>query len=144
MHGVSIPWLPQTFLVPVARTRTDPDDPGGSATWAERPAQTFLAQNPNVQLHHMHDPTQDRLMIQQLVYFRAKWLILPQAYRCFLRQCLERDGTILSLECELTWPVTRRDERHLFQIGGYGGSTVQEYLHGGARTADFLARSGSQ
>jgi hypothetical protein len=74
---------------------------------------------------------------------RAKWLTLPQAYRHFLRECLAPGGVVLSVECELTWPVIRCGERYLFQFGGYGGATIEEYLHGGARVADFLARSGS-
>ena len=69
--ALGIPWLPQTFLVPVGRLNVRPDEPDAGAAWAEQPAQTFLARNRNVQLHHMHDPNQDRLTIQRLAYFRA-------------------------------------------------------------------------
>ncbi|HEX2237037.1 MAG TPA: hypothetical protein VHJ19_01455 [Gammaproteobacteria bacterium] len=67
--ALGIPWLPQTFLVPVARLNVRPDEPNAGAAWAEQPAPTFLARNPKVQLHHMHDPNQDHLMIQRPAYF---------------------------------------------------------------------------
>ena len=54
--ALGIPWLPQTFLVPVARSRVHPDEPCQNVRWAAAPARVFLQANPDIQLHHMHDP----------------------------------------------------------------------------------------
>lgn len=63
--ALGIPWLSQTFLIPVARSGIPPDDPQADEHWAQGPARVFLQANPGVQLHHMHDPNQDRLMIHE-------------------------------------------------------------------------------
>jgi hypothetical protein len=88
----------------------------------------------------MHDPNQDRLMVQRMTYFRVKHLRLPEAYVRFLEETLEPGGTLFLVECGLRWPTTRVGERHLFQFGALGGATPEEYLHGGPRVEDYLRR----
>ena len=138
-----MPWLPQTFLVPVARHGPHPDEPQQDIEWAKEPAQTFLEANPDIQLHHLHDPNQDRLMIQRMTYFRFKKLALGAAYKRFIEQHLEPGGTIFVVDCRLKWPTTRLGERYIFQFGALGGATREEYHQGGERVEDYLARYGS-
>jgi hypothetical protein len=136
-------WLPQTFLVPVRRSGIDPDDPQADMRWGERHAGVLLAANPDIQLHHMHDANQDRLMIQRMTYFRIKRRRLGAAYERFLRRHLAPGGTLFVVECELRWPVRRLGPRHVFQPGAAGGLQPDEYLHGSERVAAYLARYGS-
>lgn len=138
--ALGIPWLPQTFLVPVARSWHHPDEPWRDVKWADQWAPNFLAANPDVQLHHMYDPNQDRLMIQRMAYCRVKQLRLGEAYGQFVQQTLAPGGTIFIIECGLQWPTTQLSERRIFQFGALGGATPAEYLHGGQRVADYLAR----
>jgi hypothetical protein len=138
--ALGVPWLPQTFLVPVARSGIHPDDPAAEMRWAEPHAQTVLRRNPDLQLHHMQDPVQDRLMVQQMSYFRLKRRTLGAAYEAFLRDCLEPGGTIVVMECGLVWPTTRQGDRHVFQFGALGGSSAEEMLHGGTRVEAYLRR----
>jgi hypothetical protein len=138
--ALGIPWLPQTFLIPVARSGPHPDEPLQDIQWAEEWAAVFLKANSDVQLHHMHDPNQDRLMIQRMTYFRVKRLWLGEAYEKFVRGCLEQGGTIFIVECGLKWPTTQLNERHIFQFGALGGATADEYHHGGERVEDYLTR----
>jgi hypothetical protein len=70
--ALGIPWLPQTLLIPVARSGCSLDEPVEDAQWAQDPARLLLDANPDIQLHHMNDPVQDRLMIQRMTYFRVK------------------------------------------------------------------------
>lgn len=138
-----IPWLPQTLLTLVRQEQVHPDD-GAQAMEAGRDAAgRFLAANPDVQLHHMHDPSQDRLMSPLVTYFRFKYRRLPPAYRAFLDRWLEPQGTIVIVDCRHRWPVTRLGERHVFQFGAIGGPTKEEYFHGGERVEQYLARYGS-
>jgi len=141
--ALGIPWLPQTFLIPVARHGPHPDEPLQDLQWAQEPAAVFLNANPDVQLHHMHDPNQDRLMIRRMTYFRFKWLRLADAYARFVERRLEPGGTIFIVDCRLRWPATRLGDRHLFQFGALGGASPDEYHHGGPRVADYLARYNS-
>jgi hypothetical protein len=138
--AMGIPWLPQTFLIPVARSGVHPDEPADDLQWAREPARLLLEINQDVQLHHMHDPNQDRLMIQRMTYFRVKRLRLGRAYEQFLEQCLDPGGTIFVVHCNLAWPTTRMGERHYFQFGALGGATAEEYHNGGPRVEDYLAR----
>jgi hypothetical protein len=138
--ALRIPWLPQTFLIPVARSGPHPDEPLQDVKWAEEWTPVLLKANPDVQLHHMHDPNQDRLMIQRMTYFRVKRLWLGANYENFIRQSLEPGGTIFIVECNLKWPTTKFGERHIFQFGALGGATPDEYHHGGKRVEEYLTR----
>ena len=138
--ALGIPWLPQTFLIPVARSGPHPDEPLQDVKWAQEWAPVFLKANPDVQLHHMHDPNQDRLMIQRMTYFRVKRLWLGASYENFVRQSVEPGGTIFIVECNLKWPTTKSGERQIFQFGALGGATPDEYHHGGKRVEEYLAR----
>src|SRR6266851_6273983 len=136
--ALGIPWLPQTFLVPVARSGVPPDEPCEEMRWAQPHAEVVLRRNPDLELHHMQDPVQDWLMVQRMSYFRLKRRTLGVPYEQFLRQCLAPGGTIIVVECGLRWPTTRRGDRHVFQFGALGGATVDEMMHGGDRVEAYL------
>lgn len=142
--ALGIPWLPQTFLSLVESGGIDPDDAEALADAGARAAPALLDHNPDLQLHHMQDPVQDRLMSRRALYFRFKRRRLGAAYECFLCERLQPGGVILLLDCGLRWPVRRIGARHVFQFGGVGATDPWEYIRGGPRVAAFLARHGSR
>jgi hypothetical protein len=142
--ALGIPWLPQTFLIPVRQSGVHPDDPQKSLEAGIAPARALLTANPELVLHHMHDPNQDRLMLRHMTYFRVKRLGLGAAFERFLEETLEPGGVIVLAEGRCTWPTTAVAERHIFQFGAVGGATPEEYFHGGPRVAAFLGRYGSR
>lgn len=139
-----VPWLPQTFLVPVRHRRLDPDDPGAAVAELARARDAFTAANPGVAVHHMHDANQDRLMIRRMGYFRYKYRQLPAAYAAFLRDHLAPDGTVVVVDCQERWPTTETGPRQVFQHGAVGDATPEEYAKGGPRVAEFLAEQGAR
>ena len=139
---LGVPWLPQTFLVPIRRD-VDADAIREDVHWGREHAGPFLEANPDVAVHQMHDPNQDRLMVRKLAYFRTKSRVLGEAYEEFLEAVLGSDGTIVSLGCEYDWPAIDPGERHTFQVGGLGGLSPEEYYEGSATAADFLSRQGA-
>ena len=141
--ALGVPWLPQTLLLAVRTGGLDPDDPAADMDAMTPVGRDLLAANPGLALHHMHDPVQDRLMIARMAYFRVKFLRLPQAYRAFLARCLEPGGTVVLVDCSLTWPVVKVADRHLFQFGAPGGATQHEFFEGGPRVAEYLRENGS-
>jgi hypothetical protein len=141
--ALGIPWLPQTFLVPVRQTGIAPDEPRRSMAAGAPLGRRLLEANPDLQLHHMHDPNQDQLMIRHMTYFRIKRLRLGPTFERFLIDTLEPGGVILLSECSKMWPATRVGERHVFQFGAVGGLEPPEYFRGSPRVADFLERYGS-
>ncbi len=141
--ALGIPWLPQTFLIPVRRDGIAPEEPSAELEWGKGPGARLLAANPDLILHHMHDPNQDYLMIQRMSYFRVKYRRLPQGYRRFLTETLAPGATLFVVECALRWPTVQVADRHIFQTGALGGLTPEEYLEGSSRLAEFLKRQGS-
>jgi hypothetical protein len=141
--AIDAPWLPQTFFIPVRRDGVHPDEGLEDLEWSREHAARLLEANPDLQLHHMHDPNQDRLMVQRLTYFRVKRRTLGEAYERFLIDHLEPGGTIVIVDNTIRWPVIRVSDRHVFQPGATGGIEPEEYLHGSERVAEYLERYGS-
>lgn len=125
--AMQIPWLPQTVLVPVRR-HGDPGRPDLALDFGRRWGPEFLAANPDVVLHQMHDAAQDELMIARMAYFRTKWQGLPEAYERFLSDRLAPGAPVFMVEDRLTWPCTRVADRHWFQTGGLGGMAPEDHL----------------
>jgi hypothetical protein len=136
--ALGIPWLPQSFLLPV-RQSVHPDDALAARDLGRRPGHSLVANNPDIQLHHMHDANQDRLMVRTMTYFRIKRRVLGRVYRRFIEQWLPPGGTLLVLDCQLDWAVNTVGERHYFQHGAYGGATEEEFHHGSPRVEKYLA-----
>ncbi|MCT7350720.1 MULTISPECIES: hypothetical protein [Streptomyces] len=141
--ALDAPWLPQTLLLPVRRRGVAPDDPRSDLAAVSGAGRALLAANPDLVLHHMHDPNQDRLMIAGMTYFRVKWRRLPEAYRRFIHDHLAPGGTLVAVDCTLRWPTTRIDDRYVFQFGALGDATPEEYHRGGPRVTDLLTRYGA-
>jgi hypothetical protein len=141
--ALGAPWLPQTLLLAVRHGGLDPDDPAADMRAMMPAGRALLEGNPDLALHHMHDPVQDRLMIARMTYFRVKFLRLPGAYRAFLDSCLAPGGTVVLVDCTLSWPTTTVGDRHVFQFGAPGGVARDEFREGGPRVARFLREQGS-
>ncbi len=137
------PYLPQTLLVAVRDLATHPDDPA-SAMDALAPTTRLVAQrNPEVAVYHMHDPAQDRPMLEGMAYLRLKRQRLGRVFERFLEERLVPGGTILVLESNRSWRSRAVGERAYFQFGCLGGVAEEEYHDSGPRIADYLAREGS-
>ena len=125
--ALDVPWLPDTVLVPVAHA-DDPDRADDVLEFGAQVAPALLERNPDIGLHHMHDPLQDELMSRWMSYFRVKWRALPTAYADLVRSRLRPGGQVIMVDDTSTWPVTRVAERHVFQAGGRGGAPPKDYL----------------
>ncbi|MFP4089298.1 MAG: hypothetical protein ACLFT3_03255 [Cyclobacteriaceae bacterium] len=138
--ALGIPWLPQTFLIPVKKPPyLDKDKPKEVISWAQEAADLLLKNIPGLGLHHMMDPNHDRLHLNTITYFRVKKLGLGEHYQKFISDKLQEGGKILIINCEQKWPVSRISERNVFQFGGAGGGIkAEEYYQGSERVSRFL------
>lgn len=141
--ALGIPWLPQTFLIPVTKPNLHHDVPKKTMEWSIKYADQLLENNPGVALHHMTDPNQDRLHLSYITYFRIKKIQLGQYYEQFIRENLAPGGTLLVIDCQYKWPTVRIDDRHVFQFGGSGGATPEEYYYGSERVDQLLKKYNS-
>jgi hypothetical protein len=123
------PWLSQTFLVLVRHGGIDVDEPRRIMEWAQAgPARALLEANPDLVLHQMHDPNNDRLMARHTGYFRVKRTRLGAEYERFLEERVVPGGTLVTVECTQRWPATRAGDRHWFQFGGMGAVRWREIV----------------
>jgi hypothetical protein len=141
--ALGIPFLPQTTLVAVKDADPAPDEPKHAMhRWA--PAAREIAENnPRISVYHMHDPAQDRPMMEKTAFFRLKRAGLGPVYQEFLQHHLAPGGHIITLENTRTWRVTQTGERSFFQLGCLGGLLEEEYFTGSQRLSDFLQTEGS-
>lgn len=140
--AMGVPWLPQTFLCPVRSQHNDPDDAQKGMAHGKPITDALLAASPHLAVHQMQDPNQDRLMLEQIAYFRLKHRKLPLEYHEFLLSSLPPGGTLVINHCTQQWPATRTSDRSFYQFGALGGATEQEYFSGGPRVMEYLARCG--
>jgi hypothetical protein len=140
--ALGMPWLPQTFLLPVRR-RLDPDELIGDMEWGRGAAHQLMARNPDLAVFHMHDPVHDRLMVTRMAYFRIKRRRLGAIYREFMTRLVPPRQSIVIVDCRLRRQVTRLGPHYTYQVGGLGSTTPAEYLHGGPRVARFLEEQGA-
>jgi hypothetical protein len=140
--ALGVPWLPQTFLCPVRAPFSDPDDAMRGFEEGRATTAALFEADPRIAVHHMQDPNQDRLMLGAMSYFRLKHRALPLAYREFLLRNLAPGATLYVSRCTRAWPVTRTSGRSFYQFGATGGATEDEYLKGGPRVVEYLARYG--
>jgi hypothetical protein len=140
--ALGIPWLPQTVLIAVRRD-IGADELKADAEWGRARAQGVVRRNPSLHVHQMHDPLQDRLMVRCMGYFRVKRSRMGQTYETFLTK-LPAGSTLFTIECRLPWPVAELGERHVFQVGGLGGLTPEEYLDHSPRVEQFLQQRGAR
>lgn len=125
--ALGVPFLPQTMMVPVRQPEVDPDNAHHGLQAGRGPADLLLDANPELQLHHMHDPNQDRLTLARAAYFRVKRRQLGEAFARFLTESLPRGATLFVADCRLRWPVTRVGDRHVFQFGALGGMSAEDF-----------------
>jgi hypothetical protein len=142
--ALGIPFLPQNQLMLVHEPGLDPDEPRDVMERGRKIAEPLLTHNPDLSLHHMVDPCNDRYMSREALYFRTKRRRLGAAYETFITEHLAPGGTLFTLECGLSWLTTRIAERHVFQLGGLGGVSDEEYISGSDRIARFLEEQGAK
>lgn len=144
--ALGIPWLPQTFLIPVRKPGfLDKDKPKEVIKWADDAARALLESNPGISLHHMMDPNHDRLHLNTITYFRVKIHRMGECYRQFIRDRLSAGGKVIIINCRQQWPVSRMDQDYVFQFGGAGGGIqAREYYEGSKRVNHFLKKQGAE
>jgi hypothetical protein len=136
--ALGIAWLPQTLLLPLRQRQVPPDEPMRAVHAFNDTARALLTRNPDLVLHHMHDPNQDRLTSRRMAYFRVKRTRLGPAYERFLTNTLDTGAVLLLAECTRRWPTTQVGERHVFQFGAVGGLEPHQYRDGDPRVAAYL------
>lgn len=135
------PFLPQAYVVSLA---------GGASTgdvreYLERSlaaAIRIARANPSLLTIQHYDPIHDGWLTRHLNHLRFKLLELPELYAGFIRRHLQPGGAVVYLEGGALWLRYRLAERSVFQVGGWGGISPEEYLAGSQRIERYARRIG--
>jgi hypothetical protein len=135
------PFLPQAFVVSLKHgSRT-----GDVDKYLHRSLDTALRiadENPNLMTIQHYDPVHDGWMTRFINHLRFKLLDLPLAYAEFIKSRLEPGGAVVYLDSGASWLRYRVGPRSVFQVGGWGGITPEEYLEGSERIRIYARKAG--
>jgi len=135
------PFLPQAFVV----TLKGGSISGEAETYYQRAAslaRELVEQNPIVLSIQHYDPIHDEWMTRRVNHLRFKLLDLPDSYKRFIRNSIQPGGAVCYLDCQAQWLRFRVGERSVFQVGGWGDISAEEYLEGSPRIREYAKRVG--
>jgi len=135
------PFLPQAFVTTLK---------GGSLTgdvneYLHRSLDTALRladENPGLMTIQHYDPVHDGWMTRFVNHLRFKLLDLPPAYAGFIKSRLEPGGAVVYLEGGASWLRYQVGPRSVFQVGGWGGISTEEFLEGSDRIRIYARKAG--
>lgn len=135
------PFLPQAFVTTLKRG----SQTGDVNEYLHRSLDTALRladENPGLMTIQHYDPVHDGWMTRFVNHLRFKLLDLPPAYADFIRSRLEPGGSVVYLEGGASWLRYRVGPHSVFQVGGWGGISAEEFLEGSDRICEYAKRAG--
>jgi len=135
------PFLPQTFVVTLKHGSMS----GDVNEYLQRNLASALRiskENPGLMTIQHYDPIHDGWLTRFVNHLRFKLLDLPPAYAEFIKSRLEPGGTIVYFEGGASWLRYRVGSRSVFQVGGWGGISAEEFLEGSERINHYAHRAG--
>jgi len=127
--ALNAPFLPQAFVV----TLKGGTKYGNVEEYLQRslnPALRIAGENPGLMTIQHFDPVHDGWLTRYVNHVRFKLLDLPPAYSKFIKSRLKPGGAVVFFEGEATWLRYRLGPRSVFQVGGWGGISANEFLEG--------------
>jgi hypothetical protein len=137
------PFLPQPFILGL-RGGSPEDEVPSHLALTSRVAERILDRNPEVMAIGHFDPIHDGWLTRVVSHLRLKLIDLPRGYQEFLQNRLNAGGTIVYLDCEARWLHYKLGDRQVYQIGGWGGISPEEFIEGSERIDRALVESGSK
>ena len=135
------PFLPQAFVL----TLKGGSQEGDARAYLRRSADLAIEvanRNPEILTIQHFDPVHDGWLTKRVNHLRLKLLDLPEAYKEFLHNRLEPGGAVCFLDCGAKWLRYRLGERSVFQVGGWGDISPQEYLESSPRLEGYCRAEG--
>jgi hypothetical protein len=139
--ALNAPFLPQAFVV----TLKGGSKSGDVNEYLHRSLDTALriaAENPGLMTIQHYDPVHDGWLTRYVNHLRFKLLDLPTAYSEFIKSRLEPGGAVVYLEGGASWLRYRLGPRSVFQVGGWGGISANEFLEGSQALQAYAHRAG--
>ena len=135
------PFLPQTFVTTLKHGSVT----GNVNEYLHRSLATALRiadEIPGLMTIQHYDPVHDAWMTRFVNHLRFKLIDLPQVYAEFIKKRLVKGGAIVYLEGGASWLRYRVGPRSVFQVGGWGGISAEEFLSGSDRIRRYAHSAG--
>lgn len=104
-------------------------------------SKSITQDNPEIMAIQHFDPVHDGWITRWANHLRLKLLSLPEIYKNYIRRNLTPGGSICYLDCGARWLRYRVGERNIFQIGGWGDISPQEFINGSTRLKNYAEKA---
>jgi hypothetical protein len=134
-------FLPQTFVITMKHGSFD----GDVDEYLNRSLEAArrIAENDSRLMTIQHyDPIHDGWLTRFVNHLRFKLIDMPDQYADYIQKHVEPGGTIVYLEGGATWLRYRVGERSVFQVGGWGDISAEEFLEASPRIKDYAEKTG--
>jgi hypothetical protein len=98
--------------------------------------------HPELMTIQHYDPVHDGWMTRFINHLRFKLLDLPPAYADFIKKRVEPGGAVVYLDSGASWLRYRVGPRSVFQVGGWGAISAEEFLEGSDRIRAYSRKAG--
>ena len=146
--AMGVPYLCSQFRIPVVIENEgevkNRDDLQPYAEVAKYVGARWTRRYPWGSVSCLVDPIHDRMDMGEYAHVRAKFTDIPTAFKQFLLDHLETNGTIVFVNTTYPWMSHQLDERIHLQVGGLGEVSPTEYLFGSERITEFLKAVNSE
>jgi hypothetical protein len=133
------PFLPQAFVLTLkGGTRN-----GDVKYYFELCRSTSLNianKNPDLMTIQHYDPVHDGWLVKRVNHLRLKLIDLPFEYKNFIREKVIKGGEVIYLEGEASWKRFRVGDHSVFQVGGWGDLSAEEFINGSGRLDAFCKK----
>ena len=139
--GLGGPFLPQAYVLTLQHGSMD----GNVEYYYNLSAETarIVTQcNPGIMSIQHYDPIHDGWLVRRVNHLRLKLIELPELYQEYIHQNLQPGGELVYLEGRATWKQFQVGEKNVFQVGGWGDITADEFLNGSERIRKYCNKEG--
>ena len=130
------PFLPQAFVLTM-KNGTMTGDVNAYNKLSMTIAKEITRTNSELMSIQHYDPVHDGWLVKRVNHLRLKLVELPEEYKVFIKQKLQPDGTVVYLDGRAKWNRFRTGERNVFQVGGWGDISADEFIYGSERLDNF-------
>ncbi len=133
------PFLPQAFVMTLQKG-TKTGNVNEYCKLTKDIAKVITDNNPELMSIQHYDPVHDGWLVKRVNHLRLKLIDLPENYKQFMRNMLIPGGDVVYLEGKANWKRYRVGQKNVFQVGGWGDISADEFIKGSGRLAEFAKR----
>jgi len=139
--GLGGPFLPQAYVLTLQHGSMN-GDVEYYFNLSKETAQIVTQRNPGIMSIQHYDPIHDGWLVRRVNHLRLKLTELPDLYKEYIHANLIPGGEIVYLEGNAKWKQFKVGEKNVFQVGGWGDISAEEFLNGSERIKKYCDKEG--